>query len=172
MKVEAITSDHISLFKAQAYEKTRGLGLDDSTRDDVAMLMAEDFHRAYRKGRADFNQQFSLWGALKKLHVSGKGWDVLHRKQDCLDLDSPMENGDTLADSLAGPNGVHWKPNILDVCEQLDKRLTARQQVVLEMRLMECSVFEIAAAVGLSVVGTYTEFRRIWKVAKQMEGQL
>lgn len=148
-----VTAERIVLFRRDAKEMLPEL--TPSEQEDAAMLMVEEYWRAAVKGKKQFNKYFAAMHALSKLRgPPGR----VHRdamRHELIELD------ELLAETLAGPNGVHWKPGFILAVESVNKTLTPKQRRVLGLLIVEGTPWTIAKKLGRGYEGVVADVRRI-----------
>ena len=148
-----ITQERIHLFRRDAREMLPEL--TPAEQDDAAMLMVEEYWRAAVKGKKAFNKYYAAMHALQSLRGPA-GW--VHRdamRHELIELDEP------LAETIAGPNGVHWKPGFMLAVESVNRTLTPKQRKVLGLLIVEGTPWTIAKELGRGYESVVADVQRI-----------
>jgi DNA-binding CsgD family transcriptional regulator len=148
-----ITQEKIHLFRRDAREMLPEL--TPSEQDDAAMLMVEEYWKAATNGKRSFNKYFASMHALQKLRGAPR---CNHRDamlHEVIELDEP------LAETIAGPNGVHWKPGFMLAVKSVNKMLTPKQRRVLALLIVEETPWPIAKILKRGYESVVADVRRI-----------
>ena len=148
-----ITQERIHLFRRDASEMLPEL--TPSEQDDAAMLMVEEYWRAAVKGKKAFNKYYAAMHALTALRGSA---GRVHRdamRHEVIELDEPM------AETIAGPNGVHWKPGFMLAVKSVNKMLTPKQRRVLALMIVEETPWPIAKVLKRGYESVMADVRRV-----------